>query len=352
MTSYTLPDFTPSLTAARADDALRQALAACDRAHTCAVLWFAEVMRRDLYRPLGHASLQLYATQALGFTDNRYYLFKRLAADLDRLPVLREAVKTGQIGWTKARQVARVATAATHTAWVAKAATTGRRELERQVRQARKRRPVGLAAQLDLSAAAQPDLGAAAQLDFDAAAQPAFGAPAQPVADPPSTISLRADGVRLARFEALVEKAHSAPRADRRRQARPGAGRTRGCHCLRRGRTRPAGRAGHPDRRPAMSRLWARRGHDQPRREAACAGATGGAGLRRARAEAGQAGPRDHPAVRARRCARARSASLRDARMSVSAFSRGPSCDAARPGRFEPGGKPDHAVWPVSSVRA
>jgi hypothetical protein len=50
-----------------------------------AELWFAEVQRRGLHRQLGHASLQLYATQALGFSDNRYYQFKRLADDLDRL---------------------------------------------------------------------------------------------------------------------------------------------------------------------------------------------------------------------------------------------------------------------------
>jgi 5-methylcytosine-specific restriction endonuclease McrA len=41
-------------------------------------------------------------------------------------------------------------------------------------------------------------------LAFAAAPQPAAGA----AADPPTTISLRADGVKLARFEALLEKAH------------------------------------------------------------------------------------------------------------------------------------------------
>jgi hypothetical protein len=208
MANCTLPEFAAGLPAARVDAALRQALGACDQAHKCAVLWFAEVHRRGLYRQLGHASLQLYATQALGFSDNRYYQFKRLAVDLDRLPVLREAVEAGEIGWTKALQVARVATTTTQAAWVAKAATTGRRELEMQVRQARKRRPSAPAAQLDLGAAAQLDFDTAAQPDYGTAAQPAFGTPAQPVADPPTTISLRADGVRLARFEALVEKAH------------------------------------------------------------------------------------------------------------------------------------------------
>jgi hypothetical protein len=190
MPTLALPEFAAGLPAAQVDASLRQALDACDRVRECAVLWFAEVARRGLYRQLGHASLQLYATQALGFSDNRYYQFKRLADDLDRLPILREAVAAGEVGWTKAQQVARVATAATQAAWVAKATTTGRRELERQirqeqVRQVRKRRGVA----------------PAAQLAFDAA-----GAP--PLAGPPTTISLRADGVRLARFEALVEKAH------------------------------------------------------------------------------------------------------------------------------------------------
>jgi hypothetical protein len=116
MATLTLPDFVGGLPAARVDASLRQALVACDQAHECAVLWFAEVQRRGLYRQLGHASLQLYATQALGFSDNRYYQFKRLADDLDRLPVLREAVEAGEIGWTKAQQIARVATEATQTA--------------------------------------------------------------------------------------------------------------------------------------------------------------------------------------------------------------------------------------------
>jgi 5-methylcytosine-specific restriction endonuclease McrA len=191
MPTLTLPEFAAGLPAAQVDASLRQALAACDRARECAVLWFAEVARRGLYRQLGHPSLQLYATGALGFSDNRYHQFKRLADDLERLPVLREAVETGEIGWTKAQQVARVATAATQAAWVERAATTGRRELERQVRQvrqARKRRAV-----------------APAQLAFDTAGVPSA---ARADADPPVTISLRADGVRLARFEALVEKAH------------------------------------------------------------------------------------------------------------------------------------------------
>jgi hypothetical protein len=70
--SLTLPAFAPDRPAADVDAALRQALHACDRARECAVLWFAAVQRRALHRALGFASLQLYATRALGFTDKRY----------------------------------------------------------------------------------------------------------------------------------------------------------------------------------------------------------------------------------------------------------------------------------------
>jgi 5-methylcytosine-specific restriction endonuclease McrA len=180
--TLSLPAFAAGRPALQVDASLRQALSACDRAQECVVLWFAEVQRRGLYRELGHASLQLYATEALGFTDNRYWQLKRLADDLDRLPALREAVEAGDIGWTKAQQVARVATVETQESWVAKAAHCGRRELAAAVKAARKKP------------------AATGQLDF--------GAPVPRVAaDPPTTITLRADGLQLARFEALMEKA-------------------------------------------------------------------------------------------------------------------------------------------------
>ncbi|MBK8164333.1 MAG: HNH endonuclease [bacterium] len=198
MPTLTLPEFAPGLPAARVDASLRQALAACDQARECAALWFAEVARRGLYRQLGHASLQLYATQDLGFSDNRYHQFKRLADDLERLPVLREAVATGQVGWTKAQQVARVATEATQAAWVEKAVTTGRRELERQVRHVRQ-----------VQRATKRRAVAPAQLAFAAAGEPTDVETVTPLlAEAPTTISLRADSVRLARYEALVAKAH------------------------------------------------------------------------------------------------------------------------------------------------
>lgn len=186
----TLPEFTPGLAAPRVDASLRQAIAAADRAQECAVLWFAEIARRLLFRELGFASLELYATQSLGFSRNRYFQFSRLAEDLDRLPRLREAVVGGAIGWTKAQQVARVATAASEDHWVARAATVGRRELEAEVKQAR------------MTAKRRCANAAARQLAFDDA--PA----AATISDPLTTLAFRLDGTQLAHYEALVERAH------------------------------------------------------------------------------------------------------------------------------------------------
>jgi hypothetical protein len=319
-----LPSFAPDQAAAQVDTALRQALAACDSARECAVLWFAEVQRRALYRELGHASLELYATQALGFSLNRYWQFKRLADDLDRLPVLREAVATGTVGWTKAQQVARVATPQTQVAWVDKAATTGRRELAREVQAAR------------TAARRSADPG---QLEMQPARTPE-------VAPPVTTISLRADALQLARFEALIEKARKL------RVVGPGVDRVdlvlAGLEALlsaesagdeaQRADAAPARAAGGADRGAAVSRLRGRNRRDRTRRTPTCAGASGGAGVRRARAGAGASQQGDDSAFGAGRGAGARSAPLRHAGLSVDDVPGSASCGVASAWWVEPGG--------------
>lgn len=200
MANLELIPFTGGLPAARVDAALKSSLAVSDRARECAVLWFAEVMRRQLYRDLGFASLELYATDGLGFSRDRMFQFKRLAADLERLPRLQEAVVAGDLGWTKAQQVARVATPASEEAWVARALTVGRRELADDVKKARgkakARRQAAAGAELALGGAgAEPALGGATAVDA-------------PVTDPPTTVSFRLDGLQLARYEALIEQAY------------------------------------------------------------------------------------------------------------------------------------------------
>lgn len=84
-------------------------LAELARVERRAVLLFAETAERHLYRSLGYSSMIAYAREALGFSDARFYQFQRLAESFKALPELKRAVAAGELGWTLARVVSRVA---------------------------------------------------------------------------------------------------------------------------------------------------------------------------------------------------------------------------------------------------
>ena len=135
--SYDDP-FRPGLSAAQVDTSLRRAAGDMVRAERNVLLWFMEMSRRKLHADLGYATMQHYATEVLGFSANLVYCFERLAGDLDRLPRLRRAVASGELGWTKARVLVRVASAHNERTWIAKAKCLSRRELQREVEQAKR----------------------------------------------------------------------------------------------------------------------------------------------------------------------------------------------------------------------
>jgi hypothetical protein len=128
--------FIPDQPAAQAHASLRRSLRAMDRAQECAVLWFAEIMGRHLYRKLGYSSINQYAIQKLGFSKSRTGDFIRLARQLDVLPGVRKALSSGELGYTKAREILPVATPETEDDWL-KAAKGSRRELVLEVKKAR-----------------------------------------------------------------------------------------------------------------------------------------------------------------------------------------------------------------------
>ena len=57
-----------------------------DRVKQNAVLRFADIKQRQLYRQLGYSSMNMYAKQALGFSETRASDFSRLADRLGELP--------------------------------------------------------------------------------------------------------------------------------------------------------------------------------------------------------------------------------------------------------------------------
>ncbi len=165
---------------------LEAALRELELAQQNAVLLFAEILRRKLYRDLGYSSIQAYAADALGFTPSKTSQFVRLATALDELPQLRRSVARGELGWTKAREVAKVATPASEKTWIDQAKCSSSRGLERKVRAARLRAR---------SARAHSD-----ELALDLA-EPVAPTPT----DAPVTVSVTFTAEQYARYEALLE---------------------------------------------------------------------------------------------------------------------------------------------------
>ena len=102
--------FEPHKSASFADSALKKSVGAMEQAQQCAVLWFGEIMRRGLYRKLGYSSINQYAHVELKFSKTRTGDFVQLARKLEQLPAVRELVENGELGYTKAREIVKVAT--------------------------------------------------------------------------------------------------------------------------------------------------------------------------------------------------------------------------------------------------
>lgn len=108
-------------------------------AEQSAVTLFARVLRDELHKPLGYASMELYGTEGLGLSLAMTRQFLRLARALDDLPITRAALDDGRLSWTKARTITAVATPRTEEQWVTAASSTtsrdyGSRDAERRVR--------------------------------------------------------------------------------------------------------------------------------------------------------------------------------------------------------------------------
>ena len=112
--------------------ALKAALARLREAEEC-----AEMMKRKLYRELGCSTIQMYAEKLLGFSPAKTAQFTKLAKSLEALPALKSSLTKGEVSWTKARTIARVATPRTENRWIEVARSRNSRELEREVKRKR-----------------------------------------------------------------------------------------------------------------------------------------------------------------------------------------------------------------------
>ena len=162
MATLSLPDFVPDRPAREAHAALVAADAAADRARHCAVLWFGEILRRGLHRDLGYGSMPQYAKAALGFSASKTTDFMTLARKLEALPAVRASLAAGRIGYTKAREVVKVATPNTDESWDEAARTRSRQELVQRVQAVQAKAKRRKSAQLEMTPAA-PEVEALAR---------------------------------------------------------------------------------------------------------------------------------------------------------------------------------------------
>ena len=96
-------------------------------------MWLAELAEERHFQQLGYATLCDYSESVLGLGSRQTRALCLLGRSLPDLPELDSAFEAGRIGWTKAREVLRVATAQTVGQWVDFAIGTNSRVLERAV---------------------------------------------------------------------------------------------------------------------------------------------------------------------------------------------------------------------------
>jgi hypothetical protein len=93
-----------------------------------------EAQQLRLWRQFGHSSLADYMVQELGYVSHRVAEERlRLANALPALPKITQAIQNGEINFSKARELVRVATPETEQAWIGKAQEMNVREVEQAV---------------------------------------------------------------------------------------------------------------------------------------------------------------------------------------------------------------------------
>ena len=97
----------------------------------------AEALRQaqklQLWKQFGYASLVDYMHRELGYTPHTAEERLRVANALPQLPKLTEALQTGILNFSQAREIARVATPETEQVWIGETQGMTVREVERAV---------------------------------------------------------------------------------------------------------------------------------------------------------------------------------------------------------------------------
>ena len=104
------------------------------RVESVLCFYLQEVESRRLHLKYGFASTVDYARERLGFEDRKTRSLLNMAERFEELPKLKQAFRRGDIPWTKAREVVKVATPKTEAKWLARCKNMSNRQLEQEVK--------------------------------------------------------------------------------------------------------------------------------------------------------------------------------------------------------------------------
>lgn len=180
-----MTEFQVGQSARIANKAIKSSLKTRDAAQQCAVLWFEDILERKLYRDLGYSSINQYAKCELGFSKSHTGEFLQLCRTFKTLPKVKQKVASGELPYTSARVLARVANEENQDGWLDFAVKNSRRELEREVKMAKQ-------------AAVDEEVGQPSLMPLPAKARPAAVVPVR--------VSMEMSPMQFARYEALWEQ--------------------------------------------------------------------------------------------------------------------------------------------------
>jgi HNH endonuclease len=119
---------------AELDEKLEQAVGENQRSETLICCFLTEIQERRAYRDFGYSTIADYARERFGFQERktRYLVF--LGRKVKSLPQLREALRSGKLGWVKATRIASVACREDESVWLDSALSLSVQELDRRIK--------------------------------------------------------------------------------------------------------------------------------------------------------------------------------------------------------------------------
>jgi 5-methylcytosine-specific restriction endonuclease McrA len=95
--------------------------------------WLVQALRSGAHRHLGYASFSEYIERLFGYSPRWTAEKLRVAEELESLPSISRALTDGELSWSSARELTRVATAETESEWLACSRGRTARDIERLV---------------------------------------------------------------------------------------------------------------------------------------------------------------------------------------------------------------------------